>query len=126
MQRACRQLRPAVIAHVLAPKGVQRILGKGRDDEVLQVTLTTGSGSYTVKKPPHPESESNDTINQVKTLMWEGLLTIESDNGCPAAEYCAIEEGAFDGCGNVNVYSAADSPAAEYCRTHTNCTLIAQ
>jgi hypothetical protein len=39
---------------------------------------------------------------------------------------CAIEEGAFDGCGNVNVYSAADSPAAEYCRTHTDCTLIAQ
>ena len=39
---------------------------------------------------------------------------------------CAIEEGAFDGCGSVNVHSAADSPAAEYCRTHTNCTLIAQ
>ena len=164
--------------------------GTLRDDEALLVTLTTGSGSYTVKKAPHPESESNDTINQVKTLMWEGLLTIESDNGYPAASEgtlkieitdeatlvlpsgtltvgesafegdtsiaaavnpsgcqsigkwafrnctnlesihipadCAIEEGAFDGCGNVNVYSAADSPAAEYCRTHIDCTLIAQ
>ncbi len=164
--------------------------GTLRDDEALLVTLTTGSGSYTVKKPPHPESESNDTINQVKTLMWEGLLTIESDNGYPAATDgtlrieiadeatlvlpsgtltvgesafegdtsiaaavipsgcqsigkwafrnctnlesihipadCAIEEGAFDGCGSVNVYSTADSPAAEYCRTHTDCTLIAQ
>ena len=39
---------------------------------------------------------------------------------------CAIEEGAFDGCGSVNVYSTADSPAAEYCRTHPDCTLIAQ
>ena len=164
--------------------------GTLRDDEALLVTLTTGSGSYTVKKPPHPESESNDTINQIKTLMWEGLLTIESDNGYPAASEgtlrieitdeatlvlpsgtltvgesafegdtsiaaavipsgcqsigkwafrnctnlesihipadCAIEEGAFDGCGSVNVYSTADSPAAEYCRTHTDCTLIAQ
>lgn len=164
--------------------------GTLRDDEALLVTLTTGSGSYTVKKPPHPESESNDTINQIKTLMWEGLLTIESDNGYPAASEgtlrieitdeatlvlpsgtltvgesafegdtsiaaavipsgcqsigkwafrnctnlesihipadCAIGEGAFDGCGSVNVHSAADSPAAEYCRTHTNCTLIAQ
>ena len=37
---------------------------------------------------------------------------------------CTVGEDAFDGCSWVYLYSAADSPAADYCAAHGNCELM--
>ena len=37
---------------------------------------------------------------------------------------CEIGTGAFDGCGEVYIYSTVGSPAEAYCQNHANCVFV--
>lgn len=67
--------------------GQDLMSGTVDEDKALIVVLNTADGnSYSTVKPPHPASDTDPTpINEIRTLMWEGLLSIESDNGMPDA-----------------------------------------
>ncbi len=39
---------------------------------------------------------------------------------------CAVGEDAFEGCSSVQIFGTAGSPAEEYCKSHSNCTFVAE
>ncbi len=39
---------------------------------------------------------------------------------------CSVGEDAFEGCGSVQIFGTAGSPAETYCSTHSNCTFVAE